>query len=203
MKKLAYCIVTLFTILMFALPHEAEAQMRNDPNNNRNGGLNGPRKPQGREIGNTRWFVDGNVGGNTRNGYLNIFFNPMIGYRITERASVAGGPIYEYLRRTGGSNGDYAESLYGANAFARYDILQSIFAHAEFSAVNYRVDSGLSGTDFQRDWAYRLPVGGGVRQRLAGRATAQVYVLYDLLYNADTSPFDSPLIYRGGVNFNF
>jgi hypothetical protein len=46
-------------------------------------------------------------------------------------------------------------------------------------------------------------MGGGFMQPVGERSAVVIMALYDVLYNASTSPNPSPLIFRAGINFGF
>ncbi len=206
MKKINITAFLMILLLVVANIMEVEAQVRR-PNT---GGTStrGPAKPTGKSIFNSeKFFIGGEFG--------NIFFNaqsisiviaPLIGYRITEKAAIAAGPSFQYPSTlpaisTQGFDCERKKALWGARAFTRYDILNGIAAHAEFNAYNFQKCTVLPKQFGKaKKWIMRLPIGGSYSRKLAGRTYANVSILYDVLYDEETSPFNSPLIYNGGIN---
>ncbi len=186
---------------------EVEAQIRR-PNTRGGTSTRGPQKPTGKSILNSqKLFVGGDVAASFNNNFTYIVIAPLLGYRITERASIAAGPSFQYSSRplfnanpVNGFDCESKKSVWGARTMGRYDIVQGLFAHVEFDAYNFQKCTRLPKQFGKaKTWIYRLPIGGGYSQRLVGNTFANFYVLYDVLYDEDTSPFNSPFIYNGGI----
>lgn len=142
-----------------------------------------------------RFFMDGNLGFNFGNGGINVDVSPLLGYFLTNRIAFGAGPSFQYYKP---SNNLSAITVYGGRSFIRYNVWQSLFAQVELAGLNYKNLSTNS-----RDWLFQLPVGGGISQRIVGNTSLNAMILYDVLYNADKSPYDNALIIRGGVNVGF
>lgn len=140
--------------------------------------------------------------GNTQNqkaskyyygGYVNLMFGsytvigiePMLAYKITPKFSVGTKLTYEYFRDKQGSS-VYSESDYGYSLFTRLRLTQNLYAHTEYSSVNYRFynDQGGSG----RNWVPFLFVGGGFSQPVSKNTWLNAELLFDVLQNKN-SPY--------------
>jgi len=110
---------------------------------------------------------------------------PMIGYKLTPKASLGGEIGYEYLKW---DNPSTSTSNYGGAVFALYSILPQLYARSKFSLVNYEVFSN-SGSSSRTTVPFLL-FGGGVVKRISPRTSAYAEVLFDVLQD-DSSPYDS------------
>jgi hypothetical protein len=143
-----------------------------------------------------RLFFGGNVG-LSLGDITYIELSPLVGYSITNRASVGLGVTYQYLefRRTGVSS-----SVYGGRLFSRYALLPNVFANAEYEALNLEF---LRPSDAKvlRAWVPAFLVGGGYFQRFGRRGGATLMILYNLLHDPIRSPYPSEVILRAGFVF--
>jgi hypothetical protein len=141
------------------------------------------------------------TGGNMSAGYANGLYldiAPIIGYRI-ERYRIGASPVFSYRTQTSGSA--YVLS-YGARLFNQFDIVEGLFAHAEFQVLNTEyVVNYPDGSMKTRVWSKALPVGAGYQYNISERATFQAMVLYDLLQDKK-SIYNKPII-RAGIIYNF
>ncbi len=181
----------LFSILCLGFSVDMLAQKAQRPDGN-----NSTSQNQG------RFFLEGNFGFNVSNTSAAILFSPLIGYRISNKLSAGGGPMFEYISFRYTPTDVYKNTTLGVRAFARYNILDNLFVHGEYNLINYK----LFATQ-ERVWESHLPIGGGYRQSLGGRSTVNLMVLYDVLYNPDSdynrySTYNGFII-RGGINFGF
>ncbi|MGB1204744.1 MAG: hypothetical protein ACPG5B_03800 [Chitinophagales bacterium] len=133
-------------------------------------------------------YLGGGVNTSTDGKSLFLEANPYLGYRFNSRANVGFGPIYQF-RQT-----DEAWHAWGLRGFARYSFLQGVYASAEYEMMNFPVG------DNQRSTTARMPVGGGMNRNIGG-VNVNFSAMYDLLYSKDKSPYGSPFIFRGGINF--
>ena len=184
-------IFSLLSILLLGFSADILAQKAQRPDNNDSNSLN-----QG------RFFVEGNFGFNVSNTSAAILFSPLIGYRINNKLSAGGGPMFEYISFRYTPTDVYKNTTLGGRAFVRYNVLENLFLHGEYNLINYK----LFATQ-ERVWESHLPVGGGYRQSLGGRSTINLMVLYDVLYSPDSdynrySTYNG-FIMRGGINFGF
>ncbi|MGB1206754.1 MAG: hypothetical protein ACPG5B_13970 [Chitinophagales bacterium] len=187
--KNTFFVFSLLSILFLGLSSDILAQKakRPDSNNSTSEG---------------RFFLEGSFGFNVNNNSTAILFSPLIGYKINNKLSSGGGPMFEYTSYRYNQTDVYKNTTFGGRAFARYNVLDNLFVHGEYNIINYK-----RYIDNKRIWESHLPVGGGYRQSLAGRSTINFMVLYDVLYNQDSdynrySTYNGFII-RGGINFGF
>lgn len=126
-------------------------------------------------------------------GYLNLSFGsytaigvePLIGYKITPKFSVGGKVSYTYVNDKRYSQ-DYSTSNYGLSLFSRYRISPRLYAHVEYSAMNYKLYNSMEESD--REWVSFLFVGGGFSQPITKNSWLTAQVLFDVLQN-ENSPY--------------
>lgn len=184
-------VFALLSILLLGYSADILAQKAQRPDSN-----NSNSTSQG------RFFLEGNFGFNVSNTSTAILFSPLLGYKINNKLSAGGGPMFEYISYRYTPTDVYKNTTLGGRAFARYNILDNLFVHGEYNIINYK----LFATN-ERVWESHLPVGGGYRQSLGGRSTINLMILYDVLYNPESdynrySTYNG-FIMRGGINFGF
>jgi len=155
-----------------------------------------------------KFFLGGNFGGNLgliNNGFGGggtqyLLLSPILGYNVNEKLAVGAGPMFTFIKYSNSPG----FSVWGTRAMARYTVYQNLFASAELSNSWFKCAGETTSVR-------SFPIGGGYRQRLAGRSNLVAEVMYDILYRADggvaTNPcvFDpgTPFIYRIGFNVGF
>ncbi len=125
---------------------------------------------------------------------------PMVGYKVNPKLSVGGKVGYEYLRDTR-FNETFDSHNFGFSGFGRYHFVPQVYAHGEFAAINYDIQT--SAGESEREWVPFLLLGGGYRQAISPRASAYVEVLFDVL-QSDKSPYEDwdPMVSVGvGIGF--
>ena len=139
-------------------------------------------------------------GGGTVNfgqNYFVIGASPLVGYMISPRLSAGLGATYLYTRYGGVYN--YNSHTYGGRTFARYNLLKSVYAMAEYEMLSF--DNYRSTTsDEPRFWVDRLLFGGGYYQSLGPRGGFNIGILYDVLYRPGVA-YRSPWVTRIGFTF--
>ncbi|CAN5232076.1 hypothetical protein BH09BAC5_BH09BAC5_16260 [soil metagenome] len=143
-----------------------------------------------------RLVYGGNMGLNFGN-VTSISISPMIGYKVTERFIPGIGATYNYLKFHYQGYQSEAIHIYGGSIWARYYILDNIFLHGEYEALNGEWDPY-----FRPNYRYYLNsvfLGGGYRQSM-GNLSTYVLVLYNVTYSQN-SPYPSPLVLRVGFGF--
>lgn len=154
---------------------------------------------------NERWVFGGNVALGFGNTFTVIGASPTIGYRFTERFTAGGGAIYFYQRWSTAFGGSRSTSIYGPQAFARFQIAQDIvregdrlFAQTDYYLVNTETYN-VFNERFERLWVQQWFVGGGYYMQVGRRMFAGVMVMWDVVADR-RAPFPNPMI-RGGVSF--
>ncbi len=125
-------------------------------------------------------------------GYF-LELSPTVGYRLSEKFSVGLMLTYMHYDFIIPQYGELNNSVYGGGIFARYFVLENLFAHAEVRVLNGQWDDG------PRFNLYPVLVGGGYRARVGNRSSFFAMLLYDINY----SPYNflnggSPVYYTVG-----
>jgi hypothetical protein len=148
-----------------------------------------------------RWFVGGWLG----LGFGDVTWaeiSPLIGYRVSKRASVGASFLYRY-RKDSRYEQDLSTTDYGGSLFARYNVVKPFFVHAEYEVLDFEYYSSSLTTD--RKIYDSLLAGGGVSYGIGRHASTYVVVLYNLTYDSSEPirPYDSPWVLRIGAGFSF
>lgn len=137
-----------------------------------------------------------------------IDLSPVVGYRITERLEAGTGFTYKYYRYKDyyidaytGRSYDLKTNILGGSVYARYHILENIFAHTEFESLRYKYNSYYnpgSGMFTESNTAIinSFFVGGGYRQRISQSAYFYILALWNLGNDA-LSPYSNPVLRMG------
>ncbi len=148
--------------------------------------------------------------------FTNISLSPILGYMATEKFWFGGGLIYQYqnLRMFdiyGRPMGRSSRQNYGAKIFAQQEVLNleqsflngRILVHGEYEVLNLQYEGTNAGgqVDKFRRVATTPLIGLGYRQAIGARATADLYVLYNLS-NSIYTPYSNP-VFRFGFNIPF
>lgn len=144
----------------------------------------------------SRLQLGGDLGLSFGNQAGMVVVSPLVGYMITNRFSAGLGPNFEHYWQ----KDVFKLTTLGGRVYSRYQLFNFLFAHAEYGIVNYKASFG--GVS-ENAWVSRLPLGGGISQRIGGNTYANFMVLYDVLYNPD-SPYNfgnsyNGFILRGGI----
>lgn len=121
------------------------------------------------------------------NRYFAIYFNPLVGYNITQNWSAGVTINYTYL-----SYPDQKVRLhqYGVSPFTRYNF-GKLFAYAEYSTISVPAFDN----SFRRTF-HRLPIGLGYTAPISKNAALNIMGLYDVLYDKRNGAFASPWVFR-------
>lgn len=132
--------------------------------------------------------------------FTHIEASPIVGYMINPKLSAGLGGIYQYFRNRGSNQvGDYETNIYGGKLFSRYNLNNQLFAYTEYENINLDVIINTSrGFELGRAWVPAYFIGGGYFQPLGNRAGVTVMALYNVLYNPNRSPYNSPFVLRVG-----
>ncbi len=117
--------------------------------------------------------------------YTSIGFEPLIAYKIIPKLSIGGKLSYEYFKNKNVSPSREG-SNYGVAAFSRLRIARRLYAHVEFSEMNYKIYS--TADESKRQWISFLYVGGGYSLPISKNTSLNAEVLWDVLQN-DDSPY--------------
>lgn len=148
--------------------------------------------------------------------FTNISLSPILGYMATEKFWFGGGLIYQYQSVRifdiyGRPLGRSSRQNYGAKIFAQQEVLNleqsflngRLLAHGEYEILNlqYQETNSAGQVEKFRRVATTPLIGLGYRQSIGARATADLYVLYNLSNNP-YSPYSNP-VFRFGFNIPF
>lgn len=148
------------------------------------------------------WFGGGlNVGFGTITA---IQIDPVVGYKLDKqgRYSVGvGGSYWHYRDNRPGIN--YRETGLGYRVFNRFRVVPPVFLHAEFFHLRVPLwspaDNGYINT-----WVPHLLVGGGYMQRIGGRSSIYVQLMYEVMQHPNSVyRFWRGPILGGGIGVGF
>lgn len=128
-------------------------------------------------------YYGGELGFNIFGDTFRIRVAPLIGYKLSPKASVGAKIAYEYLKYSN----DATAHNYGASVFGRYRVIPQIYLHGEFVYASYEYPTIFSET--VREWVPFLLLGGGYLQPIGPRTFAYVEVLFDVLQD-NNSPYN-------------
>ena len=139
-----------------------------------------------------RLYFGGNIGlGFGTTTYINV--SPLVGCKITKQFSVGGGVIYNYYSQTYGAR-KYVSTIYGGSAFARYMVLENLFAQIGWDRLN--VMDYTASISNSRIWIDNILIGGGYRQSISGRGSLVASIFYNI-NDTPLSPYQNPIIQIG------
>lgn len=139
-----------------------------------------------------------------------IDLSPVIGYRVTEKFETGVGFTYKYYKYkdywydyTTGQSFDLKSNITGGSVYARYHILENVFAHAEFEQLRYRYTNYYSsGAGIEKDKLVAdissVLIGGGYRQRISQNSYFYIMGLWNLTEDA-MSPYNNPVLRMGVI----
>lgn len=148
-----------------------------------------------------RVFFGGGFGFNGGSDFISIALYPQVGYRITDRLSAGLGGMYQYVNFR---SANVELQNIGGSVFSRYILFQNIFATTEYEYLTFEVPRGGSYRETDRIGFNSWLAGAGLAQPVSRNASFVIVALYNLLYDpAEPSPYDSPFVFRVGLNVGF
>lgn len=132
--------------------------------------------------------------------YTLIGFEPLIAYKLLPKFSVGGKISYEYVKDNR-YDITHEGSNYGFGVFSRLRIGKRLYAHIEYSKMNYKLYD--SQGDSERNWISFLYLGGGISLPISNKVSFNAEILWDLNQD-DDSPYKTvqPFVNIGvGVGF--
>ena len=143
-------------------------------------------------------YYGGELGLNLFGDVFRIRVAPLVGYKLSPKASIGAKVAYEYLNY---SDSDFTANNYGASVFGRYRVIPQIYVHGEFVYTSYEFPTFPSGSE--REWVPFILLGGGYVQRVGPRTFVYAEVLFDVLMD-DNSPYkDWEPFFSLGVSVGF
>lgn len=152
-----------------------------------------------------RVYVGGNLG--LQFGSItSVEVSPLVGYRFTNSFSGGFGITYQYFKAdyvdAFGRKIDFETNIYGGRLFARKNLTEQIFAHAEYESLNLEFYNSTADRTV-REWVPAMFIGGGFFQPIGSRAGFNVMALYNVIHDDVKSPYNSPLVIRVGITAGF
>jgi len=165
------------------------------------------------------WYGGGvtlGYGGNNDRSQFTAGLSPMVGYKVTENLSFGPRLVIDYNalrdRNRFGVVNKGRSTNYGAGIFGRMKVLEFLFIHVEYSALNqafYLVDQsgdlvvepGTTDLATTREVTNNFYIGGGYFSGSGPGFGYEFVVLYNLLAPDDV--VQQPLDFRAGFTFNF
>ncbi len=137
-------------------------------------------------------------------GYVTyIDVSPLVGYMINQNFSAGVGVTYRYLKY---KDINYETNIYGGRIFVRHNLPFMpipLFVYSECEDLN--LDLAVYNNPLQpdyytisRQWVPSLFVGGGLFQPIGKKAGFTIMALYNIIYDDQRSPYNSPVVLRVG-----
>ncbi|HRO41389.1 MAG TPA: hypothetical protein PL009_01050 [Flavipsychrobacter sp.] len=168
----------------------------------------------------SRLVIGGTLGFGMADKVLAFNIAPMVGYRITDKLAAGVGFGYQYFKQDDffeivnyNTNEvyfrDFKASMISASVWARYLILERLFAHAEyehnfFSFDDYEYNYVRNEIDKFKE-KIDVPsvlLGGGYRQPIGENASMYIMGFYDVLQR-EFSPYRGSIQPRIGFTIGF
>jgi hypothetical protein len=131
--------------------------------------------------------------------YIDV--SPLAGYMITRNLSAGLGVTYRYYKD---NYVDYHTNIYGGRLFVRHNVTfmrLPLFLYSEYENLSFEFASFNPATqdyDLIREWVPSLFIGGGLFQPIGNRAGFTIMALYNMLWDAQKSPYNSAWVFRVG-----
>ncbi len=151
-----------------------------------------PNAPKEFEKFKDRLYLGGTVGAwFGTSTYVNL--SPIIGVKINKQFSVGVGAIYNYYSQTYVAK-KYVSTLYGGSAFARYFVMENLFAQVGLDRIS--VPDYRTGILNSRAWVDNVLIGAGYRQQFSDNGTIVAMIFYNV-NQTPLSPYQNPIIQVG------
>lgn len=132
--------------------------------------------------------------------FTRIGFEPLIAYKIFPKFSVGAKLSYEYLKDKRYET-DYETSNFGVSVFARRRFFKKLYAHIEYSEMNYKLYNDLGNSD--RYWVSFLYLGGGISIPISKNVSVNGEVLWDLIQDNDSPYKTVQPFFNVGIGIGF
>ena len=142
-------------------------------------------------------YYGGELGLSLFGDVFRIRVAPLIGYKLSSKASVGAKVAYEYLNY---SNSDFTANNYGASVFGRYRVVPQAYVHGEFVYASYERQTF---TGSERNWVPFLLLGAGYVQPVSPRTFLYAEVLFDVLQDKNSPYKDWEPFVSVGVSVGF
>lgn len=131
-----------------------------------------------------------------------ISVSPLVGFKVTERLLTGASFTYRFTKYKI-YNPAIKLTDYGISPFLRYTVFKGIFLQTEYEYLNYEFP--ITQTESRREGYSSFLAGGGFLQPIGDKAAFYLLAMYNFSYRDSGvySPYDSPLILRGGITIGF
>lgn len=126
--------------------------------------------------------------------YVNI--SPRVGYRFTEKLTLGGGVVYNYLKDNRIKGFEF--SNYGGLIFANYSIIPELMLVSEYQSLSVERYSEFTNQK-TRVPVNILFIGAAYKLQLGAKSFGYISLLYDVLEDIN-SPYSNPYL-GGGIIF--
>ena len=151
-----------------------------------------PNEPKQFDKFKDRLYLGGTVGAwFGTSTYVNL--SPIIGVKINKQFSVGVGAIYNYYSQTYAAK-KYVSTLYGGSAFARYFVMENLFAQVGLDRIS--VPDYRTGILNSRALVDNVLIGAGYRQQFSDKGTIVAMIFYNV-NQTPLSPYQNPIIQIG------
>ena len=144
-----------------------------------------------------RVYIGGGGGFSAGSNYTAINLSPTVGYMFTNRFSSGIGIIYQYSSY---KSIDLKTHSYGGSVFSRFNVTSQFFLHGEYELLNYETYKYISPNEVStfRKTSPSLFLGGGYFQPFGTRGGVSIMLLYNVIYEENSSPYPRPYVVRVG-----
>ena len=132
--------------------------------------------------------------------YSRIGFEPLIAYKIFPKFSVGGKLSYEYVKDKRYET-NHESSNFGFSVFARRRFFKRLYAHIEYSEMNYKLYD-VTGTH-DRYWVSFLYLGGGISLPISKTTSVNAEVLWDLIQDQNSPYKTVQPFFNVGIGIGF
>jgi hypothetical protein len=200
--------IVFILIILLAINTSTQAQRKVEQVDPEKQAEQQAQKSEDARLDKTKWMDNvsfgGNLGGGISSGSSFFMLQPMAFYRFTDNTMAGLGVSYYYWSLeyyTSNNRKDkISDHAYGINLFARQQLFDPVFLHAEYMPLNFKVYNPYNN-EINREWVSSLYLGGGINQQISNRSGYYILFLYDVLYNAARSFRGTPIDIRTGFYF--
>lgn len=132
--------------------------------------------------------------------YTRIGFEPLIAYKLFPKFSVGTKLSYEYVKDKRYET-NHESSNFGIGIFARRRFFKRLYAHIEYSEMNYKIYDSLGSSD--RYWVSFLYLGGGISLPVSKAASLNAEVLWDLIQDQHSPYKTVQPFFNVGIGIGF
>lgn len=136
-------------------------------------------------------------------GGYNIFYydlSPNAGYKITEKFSAGIQIVYNNTIEFGHSGSPVSYNVIGGGVFARFLVLPWLFLQAEYDVLTTPPSYRYSQT---RTVSGEKLGGVGFKRNLTDKVSYYLSILYDFAPDINSPYYNSQIVYRLGVTYNW